>query len=124
MNFDSRRPLYNTEIDHFLDKLKEVFVDDCQKYFQKIKPMIAESYLKQHREIVEKNIADVEQHYFEQRKAMDAQVQEWRKQAKYNKEMVQCHSDLIDNLKKQKVHLLSLANQFGIYLFPKHLQDE
>ncbi|XP_019855784.1 PREDICTED: uncharacterized protein LOC109584475 [Amphimedon queenslandica] len=116
---DPRRPLLEPEINAFLKELEEHFVKDCHEYFEKIKPGIVQSYLEEHRKTAEKHITDVEQQYSRQREAMDAQVREWRKQARFNRETVKSHSDLIDNLEKQKVHLLSLANQFGISLCPK-----
>ncbi|XP_019854201.1 PREDICTED: uncharacterized protein LOC109583343 [Amphimedon queenslandica] len=121
---DPNRVLLKPEIEAFLKELEEHFMAGCHDYFQKIKPKIIESYLKQHKEIVEKHIADMEQHYFEQRVGMDTIVKVWRKKAKCNQDKVKSHSDLIDNLEKQKKHLLSLAERHhGISLFSKHLQD-
>ncbi|XP_019855791.1 PREDICTED: uncharacterized protein LOC109584481 isoform X1 [Amphimedon queenslandica] len=122
---DPNHNLSKSEIDAFLKELEKHFLSECHNYFQKIKPKIVEGYLKQHREIAEEHIAEVEQHYFEKKGAMDAQVKAWRRQARFNKKMMKSHSDLIDNLEKQKKHLLSLAERHhGISLFSKHLQDE
>ncbi|XP_019855799.1 PREDICTED: uncharacterized protein LOC109584486 [Amphimedon queenslandica] len=121
---DPERHLRNAEIDAFLVQLEMHFIAGCHNFFKNIKPKIVEGYLKQHQEIAERHIADVERLYFEQREAMDTQVKKWRKQAKFNKELVQYHSELCENMKKQKAHLLSLADRFGISLCSEDSQDE